>query len=192
MNVFRNHAVIGFIADDVVVKGTLPKVLIERCGLPALDKMDVLDGRIPFERLHDADNRRGGFHIRPCPFNLDQRVKMIGHHHKITALDRRILADDLPENARRHAGGYGIRPYGSPVRAKQHSALVRAYCDKIGTVLAVIVTAQMMNFPFWQRAFHYTYPCNPFAWRSMFSTMMVFNSPRAAAYSKTFHGVSVW
>ena len=54
LNVFRNHAVIGFIADDVVVKGTLPKVLIERCGLPALDKTDVLDGRIPFERLHDA------------------------------------------------------------------------------------------------------------------------------------------
>ena len=46
LNVFRNHAVIGFIADDVVVKGTLPKVLIERCGLPALDKADVLDGRI--------------------------------------------------------------------------------------------------------------------------------------------------
>ena len=192
MNVFRNHAVIGFIADDVVVKGTLPKVLIERCGLPALDKTDVLDGRIPFERLHDADNRRGGFHIRPCPFNLDQRVKMIGHYHKKTALDRRILADDLPENVRRHAGGYGIRPYGSPVRAKQHSAMVRAYCDKIGAVLAVIVTALMMNYPFRQRAFHYIYPCNPFAWRSMFSTMMVFNSPRAAAYSKTFHGVSVW
>ena len=158
LNVFRNHAVIGFIADDVVVKGTLPKVLIERCGLPALNKTDVLDGRIPFERLHDADNRRGGFHIRPCPFNLDQRVKMIGHHHKITALDRRILADDLPENARRHAGGYGIRPYESPVRAKQHSALVRAYCDKIGAVLAVIVTLQMVRLALRQYGFHHFNP----------------------------------
>ena len=192
MNVFRNHAVIGFIADDVVVKGTLPKVLIERCGLPALDKTDILDCRIPFERLYDADNRRGGFHIRPCPFNLDQRVKMIGHHHKIMALNRRILTDDLPENARHHAGGYRIRPYGFTVCAKQHFTLMRTNRDKIGAVPAVIVTAQMMNFPLWQRAFHYTYPCNPFAWRSMFSTMMVFNSPRAAAYSKTFHGVSVW
>ena len=192
MNVFRNHAVIGFIADDVVVKGTLPKVLIERCGLPALDKTDVLNGRISLERLHDADNRRGGFHIRPWPLNLDQGVKMIGHHHKIMALNRRILTDDLPENARHHAGGYRIRPYGFTVCAKQHFTLMRTNRDKIGAVPAVIVTAQMMNLPFWQRAFHYTYPCNPFAWRSMFSTMMVFNSPRAAAYSKTFHGVSVW
>ena len=192
LNVFRNHAEIGFVAGNMVMERTLPKAFIKRYSLSAFDKADVLNGRISLERLHDADNRRGGFHIRPWPLNLHHGVKMIGHHHKIMALNRRILTDDLPENARRHAGGYGIRPYGSPVRAKQHSALVRAYCDKIGTVPAVIVTAQMMNFPLWQRAFHYTYPCNPFAWRSMFSTMMVFNSPRAAAYSKTFHGVSVW
>ena len=118
MNVFRNHAVIGFIADNMVMERTLPKAFIKRYSLSAFDKADVLNGRISLERLHDADNRRGGFHIRPWPLNLHQGVKMIGHHHKIMALNRRILTDDLPENARHHAGGYGIRPYGSLVRAK--------------------------------------------------------------------------
>ena len=130
----------------MVVKRPLPQAFIKRYGLSALDKADVLDGRIPFERLHNLYHRRGGFHIRPWPLNLDQRMKMIGHHHKITALDRRILADDLPEGARNYAGGYGIRPYGRKVRAKQHFTLMCANRDKIRTVPAVVITRQVVQF----------------------------------------------
>ena len=62
----------------------------------------------------------------------------------------------LPSTPKMH--GYGIRPYGSPVRAKQHSALVRAYCDKIGAVLAVIVTLQMVRLALRQYGFHHFNP----------------------------------
>ena len=60
MNVFRNHAVIGFVADNMVMEGTLPKAFIERRGPPTLDKADVLDGGIPLKCLNNLHYRRGG------------------------------------------------------------------------------------------------------------------------------------
>ncbi len=50
MNVFRNHAEIGFVAGNMVMERTLPKAFIKRYSLSAFDKADVLNGRISLER----------------------------------------------------------------------------------------------------------------------------------------------
>ena len=111
---------------------------------------------VPLEGLHNLYDRRGGFHIRPC--KLHQGMKMIGHNHKIMAMNRRILADNGPEGTRNHAGGYRIRPYIFPVWTEEHFASLCANGDEIGTVLAVIVILQMMQATLWQFVSHHFNP----------------------------------